>query len=225
MYEVFLHLDSKKLGRIGQEDFDDFCMDFGIVKNPVSDIKLFQKNYLWTSGQRPYWELWKRKQVKSLNFDEFKISVLGCWARLYDFSQQRHSITYDNSSGIETKKLARKHQGCNHKGSLDVPFTDPNTSYRSSKLMPTINYTYKKVRTGKNSRADQNIDRNFSQCKKIVSKKNLSKYKPKSMIRANSQQIENGEDVNKRTQKIGNKKNLKGFHLSSKSDENITTLR
>ena len=215
MFEVFKDLDSKKLGRITQGDFENLCMDFGIVKNPVTDIKLFQRDYLWTSGQRPYWELRKREQIKSLNFDEFKISIVGCWASMYDFSQQRHSITYDNSSEI----------GNNHSCSLSSLFTDSNASYRSSKTMPTIKNTIKKVKVGKKFKLAQNTDNEFNKYKQTVSKQKLSKYEPESKVGAKDQKIENVDVIKRSEEEIGNKKNLKVLNFLSSTDENITTLR
>ena len=100
--DVFVQLDSTKRGRIMFSDFEKLCEEFGFANSHyngknyhklVKDAKgnspnsvLKQNEYLWTIGQRPYWELWKRKSIKSLNFDEFKISLLGRWTTKYDCS-------------------------------------------------------------------------------------------------------------------------------------------
>merc|ERR1719483_184452 len=109
-------MDSRKKGKIQMRDFENLCEEFHVLKRNFSGLNNLQQNslprYLWTHGQRPYWELWRRRQGQLMNFDMFKISLLGCWAAKYDFSPARHSITYDKCSVTTT--ITRK---------LEVPKT------------------------------------------------------------------------------------------------------
>eukprot|EP00092_Neocalanus_flemingeri_P001547 GFUD01001649.1.p1 GENE.GFUD01001649.1~~GFUD01001649.1.p1 ORF type:complete len:634 (-),score=138.54 GFUD01001649.1:138-2039(-) len=117
MKETFARLDSNISGRILVDDFDQLCEYYGVLSKYSEKAKkqsgyknqkdqstgLDHRKYLWTMGQGPYWEIWKTKQTRKMNFDEFKICLLGRWAAKYDFSPAKRSITYDNTTAMLKK--------------------------------------------------------------------------------------------------------------------------
>ena len=91
--EVFYQLDASNLGKVSMEEFACICeiMDINIddgEKMIFSNEYCLSQNknrkdqmdFLWTVGQRPFWDLCVNKNKKSLNAEEFTICLLEHWA-------------------------------------------------------------------------------------------------------------------------------------------------